>query len=118
MPFRQIHYIIAGVGIVLIAFTVLLINGFLSVPRDIQRCYQIDMETGTKDVQNIKDKKVNTEAMCKDWKKRIEDRVACIDRIRDTNLFARIVSVPRDEVLEGKAMQRAACKDFPKTLVK
>lgn len=118
MTTKKLRITIAVVGLLLIGITFLFIQGFLSVPTAVQKCYETDLTQGITDVNNIKDKKVNQEAMCAAWKQRIEERVSCIDNVRNKNIFAKIVGTQRDEAKEAKQMQNAMCKDFPKTLAK
>lgn len=106
------------VGIILIISTFLIIQAFLSVPKAIEACYGTDLTKAVADVNNIQNKKINKEAVCTTWKKRIEDRVSCIDKVLATNPLAKLIGTKRDTADQLKQMQQNMCKDFPKTLVK
>lgn len=114
----KLFYIVGIAGIFLIISTFLVIQAFLSVPKAIESCYGADLTKTTTDVNDMQNKKINKEAVCATWKKRIENRVSCIDKVLATNPLAKLIGTQRDTADQLKQMQQNICKDFPKTLVK
>lgn len=114
----KLFYIVGIAGIILIISTFLVIQAFLSIPKAIESCYGADLTKAAADIYDIQNKKINKETMCATWKKRIEDRVSCIDKVLATNLLAKLIGTKRDTAEQLKQMRQSMCKDFPKTLVK
>lgn len=103
-------YLVGVIGIILIVMTFLGIQAFLAVPKALETCYQQDEATAIADVSNIQKKKIDKTKLCTDWKKRIDTRVSCVDKVLATNPLAKLIGMKRDTAEDAKKMQQGMCK--------
>ncbi len=103
-------YLVGIIGIILIISTFLLIQAFLAVPKALEACYQEDVSSAITNVSEIQKKKIDKTKLCAEWKKRIDARVACVDKVIATNPLAKLVGTKRDTADQAKAMQQGMCK--------
>ena len=104
-------YLVGIIGLVFILITFLVIQAFLAVPKALEACYQDDVTTAITTVSNIQKKKITKEKLCAQWKKRIDQRVSCVDAVLATNPLARLIGTQRDTADQAKAMQQGMCKE-------
>ena len=104
------YYLVGTIGLVLIIITFLVIQAFLAVPKALEACYQEDVSTAITNVSDIQKKKITKAKLCAEWKKRIDERVICVDKVLTTNPLAKLIGTTRDTADQAKAMQHGMCK--------
>lgn len=104
------YYLVGAIGLILIIITFLIIQAFLAVPKALEACYQEDVTTAITSVTDIQKKKITKAKLCSEWKKRIDKRVSCVDKVLATNPLAKLVGIKRDTAEEAKKMQQGVCK--------
>lgn len=103
-------YLVGTIGLVLMIVTFLVIQAFLAVPKALEACYQEDVSTAITSVKDIQKKKITKAKLCAQWKKRIDKRVSCVDKVLATNPLAKLIGTKRDTAEEAKKMQQGVCK--------